>query len=809
MVQILSFSAMNDTEVESTLGKHRIGLTVEEARKVEKLLGRAPTLVEAVIWGIQGSEHSSYKSSKRFLQMFPTEGAHVILGPKEDSGIIAITSGPAGKRWGIVVSHESHNHPSQIVPYEGAATGVGGCVRDVLCMGARVIGNLDALRFGDLRTEESRAIAAQVVAGIAGYGNAIGVPNLGGDTQFHSGFNGNCLVNVISLGLVREDEVIHSYVSQEAGEIGYDIILVGKPTDRSGFGGATFASLTLKEEEREANTGAVQEPNPFLERHLMDSTYALFDWLVASSNLAKVGFKDLGAGGVVCSTVEQVAVVGLGADVDLSQVHVAIADLPPEVIACAETQERMCWMVHPALTSHILTHYNDRWDLPAIAEGARASVIGKVTTNGIYRLRYRGEVVCEAKATDITEGLSYERPTKAWSVRDKKPPVRWDGSHIVVNEQRTTLEQTFARMLQHPSFSSTHPITRHYDKSILGATLLECGEADAGVILPLEEVWAHVHEGEHPGWEIPERDRFTGVAVSTDGNARYGLLSPYWQGANAAVEAMRNVAAVGAVPRALTDCLNYGNPEVPEELWALQEGVRGIADAAGGVAIDGEPVPVISGNVSLYNSTPVGPIPACAIVSCIGVMRDGRKAVSQQLKRPGSTLLLLGERRDELGGSALHDVLVLQGGSVPQPEFEEVKHQILFVTEAIDRGLILACHDISDGGLLLALFEMTVPQRKEGGEIGVDVDLAHLSSSLPVDTLLFSETGGFVMEVAKAHEGELEALAAHHGCMPLPLGRTTGMPSLLVRSGEAEVLNLELPLLYQRWASVLVTALGL
>ncbi|MEK7136678.1 MAG: AIR synthase related protein, partial [Patescibacteria group bacterium] len=547
-------------------------MTVEEARKVETMLGRPPTVVEAIIWGIQGSEHCSYKSSKRFLRQFPTTGKHVILGPKEDSGIVAMTDGPPGKRWGIVVSHESHNHPSQVVPYEGAATGVGGNVRDVACMGARVIGSLDALRFGDLQSDESRAIAREVVRGIAGYGNALGVPTLGGDTQFHAGYNQNCLVNVVCLGIVREDEIIHSYVPEEAGRVGYDIILVGKPTDRSGFGGAAFASLTLEEEDREKNTGAVQEPNPFLERHLLAATYSLFDWLAATKNLSKVSFKDLGAGGVVCSTVEQVANQNLGAEVDLTKVHTAIPNLPPEVIACAETQERFCWMAHPELTEHILRHYNEVWDLPSVAEHARASVIGKVTKEPIYRLRYRGEIVCEAKALDIACGLQYERPLKPKEIKYQEP-----------NIGKIDIADVFRRMLMHPNNASKTPIFRHYDKNVQGNTLLECGEGDAGVIAPLQNLKSYVHEGDHPGWELQESDQWVGVAISCDGNGRYGLLSPYLQGVNATVEAMRNVAATGATPRALTDCLNYGNPENPQELWELAEGVRGIADAAKGV----------------------------------------------------------------------------------------------------------------------------------------------------------------------------------------------------------------------------------
>ena len=301
----LPITSGSDDAVLKLLREYKIGLTVEEARKITQLLGRDPTLTEAVIWGIQGSEHCSYKSSRRFLKGFLTEGKHIILGPKEDSGIVAITDGPKGKRWGLVVTHESHNKPSQVVPFEGAATGVGGTVRDVVCMGARVIGCMDMLRLGDLKSEETRTIASEVMRGIAGYGNPLGIPNLGGDTVFDAAYNKQCLVNAIAVGIVREDEVIHSYAPEEAGKVGYDIILVGKPTDRSGFGGAAFASTTLEEKKEEQNTGAVQEPNPFLERHLLASTYALFDWLAVEGHLDKVSLRQTPASGLENPPVRQ------------------------------------------------------------------------------------------------------------------------------------------------------------------------------------------------------------------------------------------------------------------------------------------------------------------------------------------------------------------------------------------------------------------------------------------------------------------------------------------------------------------------
>ena len=780
--------------MQELLRKYSIGLTVEEARKVENMLGRPPTLVEATIWGIQGSEHCSYKSSKRFLKQFPTSGKHVILGPKEDSGIVAITDGPKGKRWGIVVSHESHNHPSQVVPYEGAATGVGGNVRDVACMGARVIGAMDALRLGDLQSEESRTIAKEVVRGIAGYGNPLGIPNIGGDVQFDSAYNSNCLVNVVCHGIVREDEIIHSYVPKEAGKVGYDIIIVGKPTDRSGFGGASFASLTLEEGEKEKNTGAVQEPNPFLERHLLAATYALFDWLAAENKLGKVGFKDLGAGGVVCSSVEQVAGQGFGAEIDLGKVHMAISDLPPEVIACAETQERFCWTVHPDLTAHILTHYNKVWDLPSIAEGARASVIGKVTKEPIYRLEFKGETVCEAGSLDLTSGLEYDRPLQEKRTKAAEPQL-----------SKVNIAQIFLKMLAHPNFASKNPIFRHYDKNVIGNTVIERGEASAGVIAPLQNLQSYVHEGTHPGWELQESDSLVGVAVACSGNGRYGKISPYLQGVNAAVNALRNVAAVGALPRALTDCLNYGNPEIPEELWGLAEGVRGIADAAKGVQIEGEPVPVISGNVSLYNSTPDGSIPPTAIVSCIGVIPDARKAVSQQIKKPDSLLFLLGERKDECGGSAYYEILGELGANVPKPDFSEVQKQILFVTESIEKGLLLSSQTIKEGGLLLALFEMLTPKRREQSNLGLHIDLSELGGALPIDKLLFSETGGFVTEVSAGDAAVLHNLSAKHGLKLIQIGKTVGKPVLEI----AGVCSFDVPELLEVWRRLLEERLGL
>lgn len=790
-VTSLPFLSMSDADVQAALRHYKIGLTIAEAREIHTLLGRPPSVTEAVIWGIQGSEHCSYKSSRRFLSAMTTTGKHVVLGPGEDSGIVAITDGPPGQRWCLVASHESHNHPSQLVPFEGAATGVGGTVRDVVCMGARVIGCMDLLRLGDLSTPETRGIAKEVIRGIAGYGNPLGVPNVGGDTVFDASYNTNCLVNAVALGLLREDEIIHSYVPEEAGRVGYDIILVGKPTDRSGFGGAAFASVSMEEEKKDQNTGAVQEPNPFLERHLLVSTYALFDWIMAQGHLPRVSFKDLGAGGVVCSSVEQVAHRGYGARIELERVHVSLPDLPPEVIGCAETQERFCWMCHPSLTEHIVDHYNRAWDLPSVAEGARASVIGKVTEDGIYRLTYRGTVVCEAKSVDITSGLKYTRPTAAPDLPRSEPLLTSVPGGVSVAGRTLSIDEIFGAMLQHPNYGSRAPVTRGFDKTVIGNSVIEAGEADAAVIMPLQDMACYLPNTVHQAYASDPRVAKTGIAFAGDGNPRYGRISAYAQGAMAVTESICNVVASGASPRALSDCLNYGNPEIPAQLGALEQGVRGIAEAARTLGVDGEPVPVITGNVSLYNGLPDGSaIPPSAIVCCFGVIDDATQARASTVQAVGNLVYLLGQRRDECGGSAYYQILEeltgaardsYLGASVPTigPDLPAC---VRYMASSESRKHLASAHDISDGGLLMALFEMLLPTRKRTSELGLSVDLAQ-AGPLPVDRLAFSQSPGFVVEVRRDQEQAFLAAMQSSGITPYRLGEVTTTGRLSVRHG--------------------------
>ena len=400
--EIIDFSKISKEEIKLKLSELNIPLSATEALKIQnEMLKRPPSLAELVLFSIQGSEHCSYKSSRNHLKKFTTKGPDVVLGAKEDAGVVSIAVDNNGDRWCIVMSHESHNHPSQIVPYEGAATGVGGNVRDVLCMGAEVIACSDSLRFGEIKKSKTKWIHDGVISGIAGYGNPLGIPNIGGDLYYHSGYNENCLVTLVTLGVVKESDIIHSYAPKNADK--YDLILVGKATDNSGFGGASFASLELDEEKAEKNKGAVQEPNAFLERHLLKSSYQLFKILKDKNLIENVGFKDLGAGGVACASVELADSSGYGAKVWMDKIHIGMEGLHPSVYLCSETQERFMWVCPTDITPTILDHYNKVFDLPGVSKGAKASVIGKVRDDGQYIVHNDGEEIVNASAKEAAE----------------------------------------------------------------------------------------------------------------------------------------------------------------------------------------------------------------------------------------------------------------------------------------------------------------------------------------------------------------------------------------------------------------------
>ena len=742
--EIVDFTDLSENQVRDKLSEYNIPLMPDEARKIQnEMLGRAPSLAELVLFSIQGSEHCSYKSSRIHLKQFVTDGPDVVLGAKEDAGVVAVATDNKGDRWCVVMSHESHNHPSQIVPYEGAATGVGGNVRDVMCMGAEVIACTDSFRFGDINSNKTKWIHEGVVAGIAGYGNPLGIPNIGGDIYYHDGYNENCLVTLVTLGIVREDDLIHSYAPKNADN--YDLILVGKPTDNSGFGGASFASLELQEEKKEQNRGAVQEPNAFLERHLLKSTYALFDKLKKDGLIDRVGFKDLGAGGVACASVELAETAGYGAEVWLDRVHTGMDGLHPSVYLCSETQERFMWVSPPELTEMIIKHYNKTFDLSGVSSEARASVIGKIQNNKQYIVHSNGELIIDAPAEQVTKGFLYDRPYKDPKRTFKEPDIPCPSD----------LNAVLIRLLGHENIASRRAVYEAYDKQVQGRTIIEAGHADAGVIAPFNSD------------DYPTEIRKVGIALSTDHNPRYCQIDPYWGAVNAVAESVRNIAATGATPIALTDCLCFGNPENPEQMWEFVEAVRGISDALKPLRLKDaseNSIPIIAGNVSFYNESKNGAIPASPIISCLGKIDDFSKSIGMGFKNTDSVLIMVGNRKNELGGSVYYSLFNETGANIPKPNMVDLQNQIKVVYSLINKNQILACHDISEGGIAVAISEMSFANGI-GGSINIE-------SKLNNDRVLFSESGGFVIEIEKNNKDTICSIMDDEGVAWSDIGRT-------------------------------------
>ncbi|CCD09065.1 phosphoribosylformylglycinamidine synthase subunit PurL [Legionella pneumophila] len=768
LTETLDFSSLNREEIEKLLRDYNLNLSVDEALTIQnEFLKRPPTISECVLWSIQGSEHCSYKSSRIHLKQFNTSGPHVILGAKEDAGIVSVAQDKKGYRYGVIISHESHNHPSQIVPYEGAATGVGGNVRDVCCMGGEVIAVADSLRFGDIKRARTHWIQEGVVSGIAGYGNPLGIPNIAGDVYYDPAYNENCLVTVVTLGIVREDHIIHSYAPPEAEN--YVFILVGKPTDNSGFGGASFASTVLEEDSQEKNKGAVQEPNAFLQRHLLKANYSLFQLLREKNLIDRVGFKDLGAGGVACASIELAEAGGsYGAEIDLDKVPTGMPGLMPSVILCSETQERFMWVVPPDLVDTILKHYNETFALPQVSEGACAAVIGKIRTDGLYVVNYKGRELVRAKVPDVTKGIVYNRP-HASSQKQNTEPVFLPPDDY---------NQILLQLLAHENIASKEPIFEMYDKQVQGRTLIQAGWADAGVLQPFNES------------KYPEEIRKTGIALSLDQNPRYNKIDAYWGAVNAVVESVRNITAVGATPVAITDCLCFGNPEKPEQMREFVDSVRGISDACAAVHLKDHPqstLPVIAGNVSLYNESVKGAIPPSPMISCLGTLPDIDFAITFDFKKSDSLLILIGERKDECGGSVYYQLHNELGSNVPKPDLSLFNREIHAVSSAIQHGLVNAAHDVSEGGVAVALAEMSFKN-----SLGVAVQI---NGELSADKLLFGETGGFILEIDKQHKAAFDKLVTQYQVPYMVIGHTTEQPVLQMNS----VINLPVEEARQAW----------
>ena len=700
------------------IAKH--GLTAEEYARIENILGRAPNYTELGVFSVMWSEHCSYKNSRVELRKFPTEGPRVLVkAGEENAGVIDIGDG-----WGVAFKMESHNHPSAIEPFQGAATGVGGIIRDIFTMGARPVFSLNSLRFGPIQGDSeaaktNRRLFTGVVEGIAHYGNCIGIPTIGGEVYFDESYQGNPLVNVFCLGVLRHEQIARG----AAKGIGNPVFYVGAETGRDGLAGAAFASRDLTEESKE-DRPAVQVGDPFKEKLLLEACLELLQ------TDAVAGIQDMGAAGLTCSTCETASRGGSGVAIDLNLVPQREPGMTPYEILLSESQERMLIIVKAGREAEVQAIF-DKWDLPC----AR---IGVVNDDGLMRVQ-RGE---ETFVSIPARALADEAPLyhREATPRAAEPPL--DLATIPEADPQSSL----LRLLSHPTIASKHWVWRQYDHMVRTGTMVAPG-SDAAVFY------------------VREANKI--LAATSDCNALYCRLDPR-EGARIAVaEAARNLACSGAVPLAVTDNLNFGNPHRPENFWQLRECVEGLAETCR--AFD---TPVTGGNVSLYNENPQGSIDPTPTVGMVGLIEDERHIVTQSFKAAGDVILLLGDWGDELGGSQY--VAVVHGRKEGLPprlhiEREKALHDAL---RALGRaGLLQSAHDCSEGGLAVALAESCVSGAKQ---LGATVKLA--TSGLRSDVLLFNESQSRVVISAKQENlASVHEVAGTHGTPVHPLGTVGGL----------------------------------
>ncbi len=643
----------------------RHGLKPDEYERIVRALRREPTMTELGIFSVMWSEHCSYKSSRVHLRKLPTAGARVLQGPGENAGAVDIGNGLAA-----VFKIESHNHPSFIEPYQGAATGVGGIIRDIFTMGARPIALLNSLRFGTLDGADgarTRRIVEGVVAGIAGYGNSIGIPTVGGEIAFDDSYAGNPLVNVFCLGIVQADALVKG----SAAGTGNPVYYVGAKTGRDGIHGATMASAEFDEKSAEKRP-AVQVGDPFMEKLLLEACLELM------KTDALVGVQDMGAAGLTCSTSEMGARGGSGIEIDVSLVPQRETGMTPYEIMLSESQERMLLVVKRGREAEVEAIF-DKWDL-------HAAHIGSVTTDGILRVKDHGTVVAEIPNTALVdEAPVYDRPRSRPSYLDEVSKI--DESVFDESRQPPARDALLA-LLASPTVASKRWVYRQYDHMVRTNTLVLAGMG-AGV--------------------VRVKGTETALAMSTDGNGRYTYLDPRRGAMLALAEAARNVACAGGTPIGATNCLNFGNPERPEIMWQFAEAVEGLTEACR--ALD---IPITGGNVSLYNETDGQAIYPTPIIGVVGLIEDASRVLSRTFKGEGHDVVLLGEGLGELGGSEyLNTIHGLVRGKPPQLDLDRERALIALLVRAAADGLLQSAHDCSDGGLAVALAECCL---RHGGD---------------------------------------------------------------------------------------------
>ena len=690
-----------------------------EYQRIVAMLERTPTLTELGIFSALWSEHCSYKHSKPILKTFPTQGPQVLQGPGENAGVLGLPDG-----WAVAFKIESHNHPSAVEPYQGAATGVGGILRDVFTMGARPVAVLNSLRFGPLDSARNRYLFGGVVKGVGDYGNCVGIPTLGGEVDFAPGYSGNPLVNAMCVGLLRAEDLTLA----QAHGVGNLLLTMGSSTGRDGIHGASFASEDLSEKS-EARRPQVQVGDPFTEKLLLEATLELIERRLV------VGIQDMGAAGLTSSSAEMAARGGVGVELDMDKVPTREAGMTPYEIMLSESQERMLIVAEPHRVEEIVAVCR-KWELDA-------AVVGHVTDDGMFRIKAGGVTVAEIPGQRLVDDVPIYYPDATESekvVALRKAPAP---------AHKAAIEKDLVALLDNPSIASKRWVFEQYDSTVQANTLIGPG-GDAGVL------------------KVPGTD--FGIAVTVDCNSRLLALDPYEGGKATVAEAARNIACTGALPLGITDCLNFGNPERPEVFFQFREACRGIADACRAFN-----TPVTGGNVSLYNESPTGAVDPTPTVGMVGLLEKLACRTPSHFAQSGDKVLLAGPTTDRrLGGSAYWAlVLDFVGGEQPTVDLDQELRLQRFLVAGARAGLFRSAHDCASGGLLVAATEAAIGGPYAVHGLGATLDLTTLGGSDDA-ALLFSEGHGrVVLSVAPGNEAAVAALAKEHG-VPVAVIGTVG-----------------------------------
>jgi len=711
------------------------GLTAEEFQKTKDILGRDPNIVELGVIAAMWSEHCSYKSSRIHLAKFPTTGKQVIQGPGENAGVVDIGDGTA-----VVFKMESHNHPSYIEPVEGSATGVGGILRDVFTMGARPVASLDCLRFGDVSHERTPYLVDGVIKGISSYGNCIGVPTVGGSTRFHECYNGNILVNVMNVGLAKTDAIFLG----DASGIGNKVIYIGSATGRDGIHGAVMASDTFSEGSEEKRP-TVQVGDPFTEKLLLEACLEIFREKLVE------GIQDMGAAGLTSSSFEMAERGGTGLTLHLDRVPMREEGMNPYELMLSESQERMLLVAKPENEQKILDVLK-KWDL-------EASTIGVVEDHGDVKLYWHGELAADIPVKPLVSAApKLDRPRKRPEYLDRVNA--FDTSAVKEPEK---LDEVLMQLASSMNLNSKRWITEQYDTMVGVNTVVGPG-SDCAIIRV---------KGEY----APNKESKKGIAISAGCNERYSYLNPYVGGLITVSETARNIACSGAKPLALTDCLNFGSPENPEIMWQFAESVRGLAEACEYLSI-----PVVSGNVSLYNQTGEDAIYPTPMIGIVGILDDVEKRVPSFFQNENDVIFLLGETYDEIGGSEyLKTIHGSDEGKAPALVLEKEKALIELLQELASGSLLSSAHDISEGGFAIALSECCLGETNFGCRVDVSTDLRK-------DIFLFSESQSrVIVSMSERNESKAVDLLKKYHVPFTPIGRVGGETIKLSVNGDVAV----------------------